>query len=69
MGRKAHIAGVSFGFSQFVMFGIYAATFYVGALFHRYYDLAIRDMFAAIFAIMFAAFGAGNSNQFMIDLG
>jgi ATP-binding cassette subfamily B (MDR/TAP) protein 1 len=29
----------------------------------------MRDMFAAIFAVMFASMGAGNNNQFMADIG
>lgn len=48
---------------------MYGVTFYVGAIFHRDNGLAIRDMFAAIFAIMFASFGSGNNNQFMVDVG
>lgn len=51
------------------MFGIYAIIFYIGAIFHREYGLTMRDMFAAIFAVMFASMGAGNNNQFMADVG
>lgn len=29
----------------------------------------MRDMFAAIFSIMNASFGAGSNNQFMVDVG
>jgi len=44
------------------MFALYAVTFYVGAIFHREYDLPVKNMFASIFAIMFASFGSGNNN-------
>jgi ATP-binding cassette, subfamily B (MDR/TAP), member 1 len=67
--KKANIAGVSLGYSQLMMFVIYAIVFYVGAIFHRDQGLHMRNMFASIFAIMFAAFGAGNNNQFMVDVG
>jgi ATP-binding cassette subfamily B (MDR/TAP) protein 1 len=67
--KKSNIAGLSLGYSQLMMFAIYAIIFYVGALFHRDQDLPIKNMFTAIFAIMFASLGAGNNNQFMVDVG
>jgi ATP-binding cassette subfamily B (MDR/TAP) protein 1 len=66
---KGNLAGLSLGFSQMMMFAIYAIVFYIGAIFHRDTGLGIKDMFTAIFAIMFASFGAGNNNQFMVDIG
>jgi len=44
------------------MFIIYGAIFYAGASFHRDYGVGIGDMFAAIFSLMYAAFGSGNNN-------
>lgn len=44
------------------MFSINSIIFYLGAVFHRDYGLTMKDMFAAIFAILFAAIGTGNSN-------
>jgi ATP-binding cassette subfamily B (MDR/TAP) protein 1 len=44
------------------MFAVYAILFYVGAIFHRDEGVDVVDMFTAIFAIMYAAFGAGNNN-------
>lgn len=44
------------------MFAVYAILFYVGALFHRDYGVKSVDMFTAIFAVMYAGFGAGNNN-------
>jgi ATP-binding cassette subfamily B (MDR/TAP) protein 1 len=51
------------------MFALYAVTFYVGALLVRYDDLNPRDMFVAIFAIMYCSMGAGMNNQLMGDIG
>lgn len=51
------------------MFGVYAIIFICGALLVRSSGLEIKSMFVSIFAILFAAFGAGNSNQFMGDVG
>ena len=45
-----------------MMFFIFAIIFYVGALFHRDNGLEVVDMFKSIFAIMYAAMGAGNNN-------
>lgn len=63
------MAGISFGISQFFMFGLYAVTFYVGAVLVRYDDLNPKDMYIAIFAIMFSSMGAGSNSQFMGDIG
>eukprot|EP00825_Cyclidium_porcatum_P028075 TRINITY_DN3042_c0_g1_i5.p1 TRINITY_DN3042_c0_g1~~TRINITY_DN3042_c0_g1_i5.p1 ORF type:complete len:263 (+),score=65.63 TRINITY_DN3042_c0_g1_i5:77-865(+) len=46
-----------------------ALTFYVGAIFQRDYGSTPKGMFVSIFAIMMAAMGAGQSNQFMGDVG
>ena len=51
------------------MFIVNALVFYIGAIFHRDIDLNASDMFTSIFAIMYAAMGAGNNNQFMGDIG
>ena len=56
------MAGISFGISQFFMFGLYAVTFYVGAVLVRYDDLNPKDMYIAIFAIMFCSMGAGSNS-------
>lgn len=66
---KAHKSGLSFGFSNIVMYMVFAILFYVSAVFHKEYDTKVVNMFSAIFAIMYSAFGAGNNNQFMVDVG
>eukprot|EP01017_Pseudomicrothorax_dubius_P007833 TRINITY_DN124_c0_g1_i6.p1 TRINITY_DN124_c0_g1~~TRINITY_DN124_c0_g1_i6.p1 ORF type:complete len:1219 (+),score=330.83 TRINITY_DN124_c0_g1_i6:81-3659(+) len=67
--KKGHISGFFFGISQFAMFGLYAIVFYIGALFNRDDGLSMRDMFMSIFAVMFAAFGSGQTAQMMPDMG
>lgn len=74
---KGHVSGVSFGFSQFIMFVSNAIIFYCGAILHNETGLDSLDMFTAIFALMFAAQAAGMSyfilffykkNRFIIPL-
>ena len=33
--KKCHLMGLTFGFSQFVQYGVYALLYYVSALFMR----------------------------------
>ena len=51
------------------MFLVYAAIFYAGAVFTMKYGLKFQDLFRALFSIIFAAFGAGMSQQFLPDMG
>ena len=66
--RKGNIAGLLFGFSQLVMFIIFALVFYIGSIFVRNYGVSITDLFTAIYAIIFAAMTAGNNAQMMPDI-
>jgi len=56
-----------FGFSQFVVFIIYAVLFYSGGSFIRSGYIDLRQMMSAIFTILFAAFGLGQSQQYIKD--
>lgn len=56
--RGAHIGGVGFGFSNFVMFNIYALAFYYGGVLIESGDIEIDDLFISFFCVMFAAMGA-----------
>jgi ATP-binding cassette subfamily B (MDR/TAP) protein 1 len=57
--RKSHIGGISIGFSQLVIFGIYGLIFYIGAILHRDNGLTIKKMLTAIFPVIFASTKAG----------
>ena len=38
--KRAIYAGTAFGFSNFILFAMYAAEFYFGGLFHKHYSLS-----------------------------
>lgn len=63
------VTGLLYGFGQSAMFIVYAGMFYAGALFTTRYGLSFRDLFRALFAIIFAAYGAGMAQQFLPDMG
>lgn len=44
------------------MFAVNAIIFYCGAVLHKEKGLEPKAMFTTIFAIMYAAMGAGNNN-------
>jgi ATP-binding cassette subfamily B (MDR/TAP) protein 1 len=68
INKTSFINGVLFGFSQFIMFVIYAIIFYAGASFMSQGTLTIKNMFRAIFVILFAGFGLGQSQQYVGDI-
>lgn len=62
--------GFGFGLSQFTIYGCFAGMFYgAGLLLEEYWHLQVEDVMAALFAIMFAAFQAGNAAAFGPDMG
>ena len=66
---KVSINSVIYAVGQFGMFAVYALTFYAGSEFVTKYGLRFEDLFTALFAIIFAAFGAGMSQQFAGNVG
>jgi ATP-binding cassette subfamily B (MDR/TAP) protein 1 len=66
--KKGNISGVLFGFSQFIMYVVFALIFFLGAVFIRDNNLNIADVFTAIYSIMFAGMTAGNNSHFMPDV-
>lgn len=63
------VVSIIYGIGQFGMFAVYALTFYAGSEFTIKYGLSFKDLFRALFAIIFAAFGAGMSQQFAGNIG
>jgi len=61
---KSHIAGVVFGYSNFVQNVAFSIVFLFGSMFIKELDADPENTFIAIFVIMFAAFGAGQAQQF-----
>ena len=62
--KRAHVGGVLFGFSIFITFAGYSLLFWSGAKFIEQYNVHSEDLFIAIFAIFFAAWGSGQSQQY-----
>lgn len=62
--------GFAFGLSQFTQFGAFAAMFYaLGHLMDAHWSMSMDDGMRSLFAIMFAAFQAGNAAAFGPDIG
>ena len=66
---KAHIAGVLFGYSSFIQNLVFGVLFFCGAAFVRYENVEDQDSFTVIFVILFAAFAAGQAQQFGPSVG
>lgn len=64
------MSAVISGFSQFLMFGIFSITFYVGARLLDKEDstLEIIDVLKSVFSLFFAAYGVGNITQYLGDM-
>lgn len=58
------------GFSQFLMFGVYCLTFYVGSVLvaKKNSTLTFGEMLRSIFCLIFAAFGVGMAQQYIGDM-
>ncbi len=67
--KKGNCSGLLFGFSQIVMFIIFALIFYIGTIFIRDNpQLTVADVFTAIYAITFSAMTVGNNAHFLPDV-
>jgi ATP-binding cassette, subfamily B (MDR/TAP), member 1 len=66
--KKGNISGIMFGFSQIVMFLIFALIFYIGTIFIRDAGVSVADFFTAIYAITFSAMTVGNNAHFLPDM-
>jgi len=60
-------AGVSFGFGNAIMFGVYILAFGYGAVLIDNGNIDGMDMYQSLFTIMFGAFGAGLAMAFVPD--
>jgi len=67
--KRAHVQGMSFGFSQGVIFFAYAACFSYGAYLVSEKGLPYEDMFKVIMAIAMAAMSIGRFSSYAPDLG
>lgn len=51
------------------MYCVMGLMFFIGSLLVRDVGIEVESMYIGLFAIMNAAVGTGNNNQFMTDLG
>lgn len=59
LNKKGMFSGFFMGLANLILMGVYAINFLAGAYFITDYGLSFDDMLLAMFAIIFAAFGAG----------
>ena len=59
--KKGFYNGLAFGISQFAVFSTFALIFYAGIQFMIHGKLQFTDFFVALLAVMFSAFGAGQT--------
>lgn len=68
--RSSHIAGFIYGYSKFIENSCIAIILYFGTLFLvSDPNLSGEKIFLAMFAIVFAAFGAGQASTYGPDVG
>jgi ATP-binding cassette subfamily B (MDR/TAP) protein 1 len=67
--KSSIIGGILYGFSQFLIFCVYATMFYAGGQFisDKSQDLDRVRMMRALFCLLFAAFGVGQAQQYVQD--
>jgi len=66
--KRANWAGLGFGFSQLVLFGIYALAFWYMALEISRGQSTFEQALKAFFAIFLAAFGAAQAQVYFPDV-
>ena len=77
ISKEAHIkVGITLGFNQFSMYCVMASMFYIGGVIIKgsidedgKSTLKPRDVFTAIFSIMFGAMNAGTAAAYGPDMG
>eukprot|EP00258_Populus_trichocarpa_P025336 XP_024441355.1 ABC transporter B family member 21 [Populus trichocarpa] len=65
--RQGMISGTGFGVSFFLLFSVYATTFYVGAQLVQHGKTTFAEVFRVFFALTMAAVGISQSSSFSPD--
>ena len=65
--KKGIVSGLMYGFTQIAMFFIFGLVFYLGIVFMVRNNLAVDNVFTAIYAVLFSGMTAGNNGHFMPD--
>lgn len=66
--RAAHISGIGYGFSQFVMFFCYGLAFYVGGVWVSQGTLTFNDMLRVLMVMLMSAMAVGQSLSMAADV-
>lgn len=61
--------GCLYGFAQSEIFMVYACILYAGAHFTTRYGLSFQNLYRALFTVVYSAYGAGMSQQFLPNIG
>ncbi|RUS84570.1 hypothetical protein EGW08_007665 [Elysia chlorotica] len=67
--RRAHLVGVTYAFSQAIIYFAYAAAFVLGAYLIEEREQTFEEVFLVFSAIVFGAMGLGNASAFAPDIG
>ena len=67
--KKSMCSGLMFGLSQGAQYLCYGLSFYVAGIFIAEDLLPQDNMFRAVFALLFGAYGAGQAQSFAPDMG
>ena len=67
--KNSVIVGILYGIGQFSQIFLFGLGFLIGAYLVTDGDIGFKDLFRCLFGLLFAAFGAGMSQQFMPDMG
>ncbi|KAK8718207.1 hypothetical protein V6N13_045450 [Hibiscus sabdariffa] len=65
--RQGLISGAGFGISFFLLFNVYATSFYAGSLLVQHGDATFSDVFQVFFALTMATVGISQSSSFAPD--
>ena len=66
--KKGIISGLMFGLSYLIQYIVFGLLFYFAAIFVTNNTLDVRNVFSAIFLILFAGISAGNNSNFLEDI-
>ncbi|CAL1526271.1 unnamed protein product [Lymnaea stagnalis] len=66
---RAHLVGLTYAFSQAIIYFAYAAAFVLGAYLIREKEMDFEKVFLVFGAIVFGAMGMGNASAFAPDVG
>ncbi|XP_012936337.1 ATP-dependent translocase ABCB1 isoform X2 [Aplysia californica] len=67
--KRAHLVGLTYAFSQSIIYFAYAAAFVFGAYLIEENEMEYSEVFLVFGAIVFGAMGLGNASAFAPDVG